>query len=286
MLEGSAVHSGRRICVKEEEAKLFVASQWQLVWWKFRRHKLALFASFVVVFIYAIALFAEFFEPFPAGPVRGQLHLRPAAAPAFHRQQRRSPSSACMSPATRLRSILSHCAAPSSSDPEQKYAVTFLAQGFPYKLLGIIPTNRHLIGPVNASDPMYLIGRRQLRPRSAQPHLLRYAHLALHRPGRCVPQPGPRHYPGRHLRLLWRHGRQRHPACHRVHRSLPTIPLWMGLAAALPALAADYSLLRHHDHPLAARLDTLARVVRGRFLSLREEDFVLARYSAGAEPTA
>ena len=68
-----------------------------------------------------------------------------------------------------------------------------------------------------------------------------------------------------------------------VLRSIPTIPLWMGLAAALPntwsttqvylAITIIISLIGWTD---------LARVVRGRFLSLREEDFVVAAELAGA----
>ncbi len=68
-----------------------------------------------------------------------------------------------------------------------------------------------------------------------------------------------------------------------VLRSIPTIPLWMGLAAALPntwstlqvyfAITIIISLIGWTD---------LARVVRGRFLSLREEDFVIAAELAGA----
>ena len=67
-------------------------------------------------------------------------------------------------------------------------------------------------------------------------------------------------------------------------RSLPTIPLWMGLAAAHAAdVAAALRLLRHHDHPLASSAGHgLARVVRGRSWPLREEDFVLAARLDGA----
>ena len=66
-------------------------------------------------------------------------------------------------------------------------------------------------------------------------------------------------------------------------RSIPTIPLWMGLAAALPntwsvtqvyfAITLIISLVGWTE---------LARVVRGRFLALREEDFVIAAELAGA----
>lgn len=66
-------------------------------------------------------------------------------------------------------------------------------------------------------------------------------------------------------------------------RSIPTIPLWMGLAAALPA---DWPQIRiYFGITIILSLlgwTTLARVVRGKFLSLRNEDFVLAAQAAGA----
>ena len=67
-----------------------------------------------------------------------------------------------------------------------------------------------------------------------------------------------------------------------ILRSIPTIPLWMGLAAALPRDLVDHAgLLRHHDHHLAPGWTELARVVRGRFLTLREEDFVVSARLVG-----
>ena len=69
-----------------------------------------------------------------------------------------------------------------------------------------------------------------------------------------------------------------------IIRAIPTIPLWMGLAAALPI---DWSVLRIYFAitiiiSLFAWTD-LARVVRGRFLAMREEDFVTAAMLAGAK---
>ena len=65
------------------------ASQWKLIWWKFRKHKLAMYSAVVVIAIYTVALVMEFFG-LPAGSVRCELHLRAAAGVAsggfFQRQ--------------------------------------------------------------------------------------------------------------------------------------------------------------------------------------------------------
>ena len=68
-----------------------------------------------------------------------------------------------------------------------------------------------------------------------------------------------------------------------ILRSIPTIPLWMGLAAALPR---DWTILQvYFAITIIISLlgwTELARVVRGRFLALREEDFVVAAGSSAA----
>ena len=48
----------------EVPPKIEFASQWQLTWWRFKKHKLALTSGFIVFFIYFIALFAQFIAPF------------------------------------------------------------------------------------------------------------------------------------------------------------------------------------------------------------------------------
>jgi peptide/nickel transport system permease protein len=68
-----------------------------------------------------------------------------------------------------------------------------------------------------------------------------------------------------------------------ILRSIPTIPLWMGLAAAVPATWSPQQV--YFAITLIISLigwTELARVVRGRFLALREEDFITAAELAGA----
>src|SRR5512140_1668743 len=48
----------------EVEGRVFVAPQWKLVWWKFRKHKLALLSGIIMIVIYLVALFADFLAPF------------------------------------------------------------------------------------------------------------------------------------------------------------------------------------------------------------------------------
>ncbi len=50
--------------------KVVVAGPWQLMWWKFRKHKLAMLGGVMVILIYLIALFAEFVAPFGPSTMR------------------------------------------------------------------------------------------------------------------------------------------------------------------------------------------------------------------------
>ena len=72
-----------------------------------------------------------------------------------------------------------------------------------------------------------------------------------------------------------------------ILRSIPTIPLWMGLAAALPR---DWTVLQvYFAITIIISLlgwTELARVVRGRFLAMREEDFVVSARLVGCSADA
>src|SRR5215510_8396222 len=48
----------------EKDQSLYRAGQWKLVWWKFRRHKLAQIAMVVLSIFYIIVIFAEFISPY------------------------------------------------------------------------------------------------------------------------------------------------------------------------------------------------------------------------------
>ena len=66
------------------ESRIVVANQWQLIWWKFRKHRLAMIAGAVTIFLYTVALFAEFFAPYAAGTYSARhTYLPPPSYPAL-----------------------------------------------------------------------------------------------------------------------------------------------------------------------------------------------------------
>ena len=47
-----------------EQERYYMATQWQLMWWKFRKHKIAVASTIVLIFMYLLALFAGFVSPY------------------------------------------------------------------------------------------------------------------------------------------------------------------------------------------------------------------------------
>ena len=258
----------------EKEAQVYVAPQWKLVWWKFRKHKLALASVVVVILIYLVALFVEFLSPFPPGQTDSKFLYAPPQTLHFFDEQGKfglyvNGYTSKIEPAALRRVFV--------VDPSAKIPVGFFGEGYEYKLLGLIPTNRHLIGPLDKSQPMFLLGADRLG-RDLLSRLITGTRVSM-----SIGLVGvllslvlgillgglSGYYGGAVDNLIQR--------VIEFLRSIPSIPLWMGLAAALPlnwppervyfGITIILSLIGWTG---------LARVVRGRFLSLREEDFVMA----------
>ncbi|MEI8192151.1 MAG: ABC transporter permease subunit, partial [candidate division NC10 bacterium] len=268
---------------QEKEAQVMVASQWKLIWWKFRKHKLAMAAGLVVFAIYFIAAFVEFFEVTPPDQYAATYTYAPPQTVHFIDTSSGTPKiglyvngykSAIDAFSLRRTFVV---------DPEQKIPFRFFAQGFEYKLLGLIPWDRHLIGPVNKDDPLYILGADSLG-RDLLSRMIAGGRVSM-----SIGLLGVTislvlgillgglsgYYGGAIDNIIQR--------IIEFLRSLPTIPLWMSLAAALPVNWPPLYVYFGITLILSFIGWTgLARVVRGRFLALREEDFVLAARLDGA----
>ncbi|REF38000.1 ABC transporter permease [Thermasporomyces composti] len=268
------------VATSTSESAVAVAPQWKLVWWGFKRHRLAVTGGIVTLLVYFMAIFAEFLAPYSSS------HYDPEYAYA---------------PPQRLHFVddgdwgLYVYGYTSEQDPEtleltwsvdesQKVPVKLFARGEEYKLFGLIPSDIHLIGPADPDGPpMYLLGA----DRNGHDLLSRIIHgarvsMSIGLVGVAVAfvlgivLGGISGYFGGVVDLVIQRAVE-------FFMSIPTLPLWLGLAAAVPpgwgplrryfAVTVILSLIAWTD---------LARVVRGRFLSLREEDFVTAAEVDGA----
>jgi peptide/nickel transport system permease protein len=271
---------GREQLVEEtrEVEAYYVASQWQLMWWKFRKHRLATIAAPILIVLYLCALFADFVSPYLPQERNAQARFAPPQLVRFRDMDGNFQApfvyglERITDPETLRRTF--------EINPEEKYPVQFFAQGSTYKLLGLFRTDIHLIW---SEGPMHLLGTDDLG-HDLFSRILYGSRISLSiglvgvfitfTLGMLVG--GLSGYLGGTVDTL-------------VQRtidlliSIPTIPLWMSLAAALPR---DWPPLRIY---LGIVVITsvigwagLARVVRGKLLALREEDFAMAARLAGA----
>ncbi len=261
----------------EQESQAMVASQWKLMWWKLRRHKLAMISGVIVIFIYLVAGFAEFFQVMPQdrfaanytyAPPQG-LHILDSSSGTLQVGLYVNGYKVAIDKFSLRRTF--------EVDPTVKIPVTLFAQGFEYKLLGFIPSNIHLIGPVKDGDPLYIMGADSLG-QDLYSRLVGGTRISM-----SIGLLGVSislvlgillggisgYFGGAIDNVIQR--------IIEFLRSLPTIPLWMSLAAALPVNWPPLYIYFGITIILSFIGWTgLARVVRGRFLALREEDFVMA----------
>jgi peptide/nickel transport system permease protein len=262
---------------QEVEATMMVASQWKLMWWKLRRHKLAMVSGVIVILIYLIAIFVEFLQVIPQDQYNASFTYAPPQA--LHLIDNSSGTAQIGLYVNGYKSEIDTFSLKRTFvvDPAQKIPVTFFARGFEYKLLGFIPTDIHLFGPVKKEDPMYLLGADSMG-RDVYSRMLGGTRISM-----TIGLFGVTvslilgillggisgYFGGAVDNIIQR--------VIEFLRSLPTIPLWMSLAAALPMNWSPEAVFFGISVIISLIGWTgLARVVRGRFLALREEDFVMA----------
>jgi len=270
--------------VTGEEEKIYVASQWQLMWWRFRKHKMAMVGGAILIIYYTLAIFCEFvaphdplkFDPKLVFVPPQKIHFRDEKGfrwPPFIygiKQQ--------IDPVSYRRTYV--------PDPEKRFTVTFFARGDPYKLWGLFQTNVHLIGTVSVDGkigPLYLLGTDRMG-RDMLSRLFYGARISL-----SIGLVGV--FVSLILGILMGgfsgyYGGVFDTISQRLIeflRSVPHLPLWMALSAAVPPFWSPVKVYFGITVVLSLIGWTgMARVVRGRFLALREEDFVMAARLAGS----
>ena len=267
----------------EDKEKIFVASQWQLMWWKFIKHKPAIVGGVIIIILYLIAVFCEVVAVYDpkdysrlhtyAPPQRirffdqGRFQLRPFV---YALEGERDPVTTRVS---------------FTPNTERKYPVKFFTRGEPYKLWKLWEADFHLITIDNydGEGTLFLFGADRMG-RDVWSRIMYGSRTSM-----SIGLVGvfmtfafgitiggfSGYYGGLFDTIVQR--------VIEFIRSLPSIPLWMALSASLPD---DWQPIRIY-FSITIILSILnwtglARVVRSQFLALREEDFVMAAQLAGA----
>ena len=276
-----------RAAEAEIESSVSVASQWQLMWWKFRKHRMAMAGGIVTLIIYAIAIFVEFLSPSSPGVIRADYTWAPPQKLHFLRQTEDGMRWDPYVNGYKVEIDQEALKRTFVIDEEQIVDAGFFVKGEPYKMWGLWEMDLHLVGSTDPELPIYFLGADRMG-RDLLSSMIYGTRISM-----SIGLLGvimsfflgimlggvSGFYGGTVDNLIQR--------IIEFIRSIPTIPLWMGLAAALPT---DWPPLRIY-FGITIILSFigwtgLARVVRGRFLSLRTEDFVMsARLDGASEVT-
>jgi len=264
---------------RTEEKEIFVASQWQLIWWAFRKHKIAFGSLFVVIAFFAIAAICEFLAPYGLHRRFGEyIYTPPQRVRLLHQGKWVGPFvyglDMELNPRTFRREY--------SLDTDRISRLGLFVRGDPYRLWDLFEWDVHLLG-VKGEGVAFLLGTDRLG-RDVLSRIVYGTRISLSIGliglflsfilGILIG--GLSGYFGGFVDDVVQRVIE-------VLRSFPRLPLWIALSAAVPPKWPPLRVYFAITVILSVMGWTgLARTVRGKFLSLRDNDYVVAARLTGA----
>ncbi|HAS6067097.1 TPA: ABC transporter permease subunit [Vibrio vulnificus] len=281
-----AIHLFNRLFGRKKATlDLATATQWQLIGLKMRQHKLAWYSMWFLVWVYFIAIFAEFFAPFDSSDNwRRYTYAPPQAVSLIESTEdgwRWAPHLEFYNSKTDPRTLKRHY----TLNENKKVYFSFFGETERYYLLGFIPMNRKFVVPHDPKQPFFVLGSDRMG-RDMLSRLIYGARISLSVGLMGVFTTfvlgivigGISGYFGGAIDNFIQRSIE-------FMKSIPTLPLWMALSASLPAEWS--SLTKYFLITIILGLVSwpdMARVVRSRFMSLRSEEYVAAAWLDGNTP--
>jgi peptide/nickel transport system permease protein len=263
-----------------EQSRYNKASQLQLMWWKFRRHRLAVISGVFLAILYFVILIAEFLAPYNLHSRHPDfIHAPPQSVHLFHEGSFVGPfvyGRKMTLDMDTLRRVYTEL-------PDQVQPLRFFCRSDSYRFWGLFESNTHLVCPAEGGQ-LFLLGTDRLG-RDVLSRIIYGARISLtigligiaisFSLGVIIG--GWAGYLGGVFDLVVQRIIE-------VLQSIPSIPLWMALAAIMPVTWSPM-LIYLGITAILGLLDWtgLARAVRSKLFSLREEDYVLAAQLMGAK---
>ena len=268
--------------IKPTDEKIYYASQWQLIRWRFGRHKLAVFSLIMLIFFYIMAFTPGFFAPYLKDErFKGYQFSKPSTVHIFHEGKLQRPFIYDMELKMNQETFRMYY---EENKEGNTYPVKFFVRGEEsYNLLVFFTGNLHLFGVEEGGPPIMLFGSDGLG-RDVFSRVIYGATISMtiglvgvtisFLLGITL---------GGIAGYIGGIGDAVIQTVIDLLQTIPQMPLWMTLSAAVP-----------RDIPVTQRYfmmtlvlsflgwTRLARVVRGRLLAMREEDYALAAKGAGA----
>ena len=264
-----------------EQERFYLASQWTLMWWKFKRHRVAVVSAIILLLMYASTLVTEVLVPY-------NLHTRhtdfiyasPQSVHVFHEGRLVAPFVYGLKKSLNMETLRREY----NEDTSRMYPLRYFCSGDPYRFWGLVDMSFHLVCPAENST-LFLLGTDRLG-RDVLSRIFYGARISLTIGligivvsfvlGLVIG--GIAGYFGGLTDMLVQRMIE-------IIRSFPELPLWMALSAVLPVTWSPL-LIYFGITGILALLDWtgLARSVRSKLLALREEDYCTAARLMGARP--
>ena len=264
-----------------EQERYYMATQWQLMWWKLKRHRLAMISGAVLALMYFSVIISEFLAPYALTTRNTDfIYAPPQTINFFHDGEFQGPFVYGLKYQLNMTNLKREY----QEDKQSIQKIRFFCKSDPYKFWGHVAASTHLFCP-SATGTLFLLGTDRLG-RDVLSRIIYGTRISL-TVGLLgiifsfiigITIGGLAGYFGGWVDNLSQRAIE-------IIRSFPELPLWMALSASLPVTWSPI-LIYFGITIILGMLDWtgLARAVRSKLLSLREEDFALAAQLMGAKP--